>query len=47
VIGAELHLDAEETIRQEAATWLESAKAGSNNVAVPMLQHSVFATLFL
>jgi len=47
VIGAELHLDAEVTIRQEAATWPESSKAGSNNVAVPLLQRSVFATLLL
>jgi len=47
VIGAELHLDAEATIRQEAAMWPESAKAGSNNVVVPLLQCSVFATLLL
>jgi len=47
VIGAELHLDAEGTIRQEAAMWPKSAKAGSNNVAVPLLQRSVLATLLL
>jgi len=47
VIGAELHLDVEATIRQEAATWPESAKAGSNNVVVPLLQRYVFATLLL
>jgi len=47
VIGAELHLNAEATIRQEAATWPKSAKAGSNNVAVPLLQSSMFATLLL
>jgi len=47
VTGAELHLDAEATVRQEAVTWPESAKVGSNNMAVPLFQHSVFATLLL
>jgi len=32
---------------QEAVTWPDSAKAGSNNVAVPLLQRSMFTTLLL